>query len=302
MDSNKNSITNFSLIKNLTKPQSWLIAIALVLATIHLTMIWRVGALSYGGLSFLFWCAVASTLWDKRDSLKFYSGIFASLFAIALLIPVLIKSIFLMELSTSSLYIFPVIAGFSLALLASGFRGLSQYGRELLILFILGAIQPMINLLNNFDPSSLTAKFATMILWYSGFNVFRQGTNILFADSSYGGNIYPGCSGLDAMVHLLSLSLLFFLLFPSDLKTKILLPLAAILIGFVINGFRVSLLSIIIAYHEEKRFEYWHAGEGSLLFSMVGAGLLCTVAYLLVKSFLKSDKSEKPVSRGDIWP
>jgi cyanoexosortase A len=85
--------------------------------------------------------------------------------------------------------------------------------------------------------------------------------------------VYPGCSGVDAIVHLLSLSLLFFLLFPSDLKTKILLPLAAITIGFVANGIRVSLLAVIVALHEGKGFEYWHAGEGSLIFSMISAAL-----------------------------
>jgi cyanoexosortase A len=297
--SSKDLISSLNILK---KPDSWLAAIAVTLAIVHLTMIWRVGSLSYGGLSFLFWCAVASLIGDKRDTLSLKSGMFASLFAIALLIPLLIKSIFLMTLSTSSLYIFPVIAGFSLALLASGFRGLPQYRRELLILLVLGLTQPLVNLLNNFDPSFLTAKFATLVLWYSGFDIVRQGTNIYFAGSTNGVEVYPGCSGLDAIMHLLSLTLLFFLLFPSNLKTKILLPLAAVVIGFVANGIRVSLLAVIVALHESKGFEYWHAGEGSLLFSMVSAGLLCGVAFLLVQSFFKSDKTTKEAENSDIWP
>jgi cyanoexosortase A len=265
-------------------------------------MIWRVGALSYGGLSFLFWCAVASLVWDKRDTLNLKSGIFASLFAIAILIPLLIKSIFLMTLSTSSLYIFPLVAGLSITLLASGFRGLHQYRKELLILFILGLTQPLINLINNFDPSFLTAQFASLILWYSGFDIVREGTNIYFAGSPQGVEVYPGCSGVDAIMHLLSLTLLFFLLFPSDLKTKILLPLAAIIIGFIANALRVSLLAVIVALHEKKGFEYWHAGEGSLLFSMISAGLLCGVAFLLVQSILNPEQARTEEDNTEIWP
>ncbi len=118
----------------LKKPDIWLAALGVVLAAIHLSMIWRVGVFSYGGLAFLFWCAVASLIWDKRHSLTLRSGIFATFFALALLVPLLLKSIFLMQRSTSSLYIYPLVAGLSLAFLASGFRGLSQYKRELLII------------------------------------------------------------------------------------------------------------------------------------------------------------------------
>lgn len=285
----------------LTKAESWLAAIAIALAIIHLTMIGRVGVLSYGGISFVFWCAVASLIWDKRDRLRFKSSIFATFLAISLLVPLLIKSIFLIKLSTSSLYIFPVIAGFSLALLASGFRGLSQYRRELFILLVLGLTQPMVNLLNNFDPSFLTAQFSTAVLWYAGFDLVRQGTNIYFAGSDQGVEVYPGCSGLDAIVHLLSLTLLFFLVFPSNLKTKLLLPFAAVIIGFVINGIRVSLLAVIVTYHNSQGFEYWHAGEGSLLFSMISGGLLCGVAFLLMQGFLNPDKTQSPQDNSDFW-
>ncbi len=130
----------------------------------------------------------------------------------------------------------------------------------------------------------------------------RQGTDLFFEGSNAGVEVYPGCSGADAIVHLLSLSLLFFLLFPSNLKTKIILPLASIVIGFVINGFRVSLLAVIVAYHEKKGFEYWHAGEGSLLFSMAAAGLLCGVAYWLVQGLLNPEKNLKNHDDQQIWP
>lgn len=274
------NLTNY--YKLLSKPDVWLGAIGVSLALVHLSMCWRVGSLSYAGLSFLFWCAVASLVWDKRDSLNLKSGISATAFAIALLVPVLLKSVFLMVRSSSSLYIFPLLAGVSLALLASGFRGIGQYRRELAILLILGLTQPVVSFLNNFDPSFLTARFSTYLLWLSGFEIVRKGVNIYFADSPQAIEVYPGCSGLDAMTHLLSLTILYFLVFPTNTRSKVLLPFAAIIIGFVINGIRVALLSVIVAYHENEGFEYWHSGEGSLLFSIAAAVLLCGVALLLM--------------------
>jgi cyanoexosortase A len=236
------------------------------------------------GLGVVFWCAIATLIWDKREILQLKSGIFSTCFAIALLLPLLIKSVFLITQSTSSLYLFPLIAFFSLTLLASGFQGLGQYKREFLILFILCAVNPLTSLLGNFDPSPLTAKLTGYLLWYSGFETVREGVNLYFAGSSNGVEVYPGCSGLASMIDLLSLTLLFFLMFPSNWKTKLILYIAAILIGFIMNSIRVALLAVIVAYHNRFGFEYWHSGEGSLLFSMMSMSLLCTVIYFLIQS------------------
>jgi cyanoexosortase A len=288
--------------KLLSKPDVWLGAIGVSLALIHLSMCWRMEALSYAGSSFLVWCAVASLVWDKRDSLNLKSGAFATAFAIAMLVPVLLKSIFLINLSflcTYSFYAFPLLAGVSLALLASGFCGIGQYRRELAILLILGLTQPVVSfvnyfLSNNFDPSFLTARFSTYLLWLSGFEIVRKGVNIYFADSHQGIEVYPGCSGLDAMTHLLGLTILYFLVFPTNTRSKILLLFVAPIIGFVINGIRVALLAVIVAYHENEGFEYWHSGEGSQLFSLAGAVLLCGVALLLMGD---SSKPEPTLDR-----
>jgi cyanoexosortase A len=139
-------------------------------------------------------------------------------------------------------------------------------------------------LLGNLDPSPLTAKLAGYLLWYSGFETIREGVNLYFAGSSNGVEVYPGCSGLASIIDLLSLTLLFFLMFPSNWKTKFILPIAAILIGFVLNGIRVALLAVIVIYHNRVGFDYWHSGEGSLLFSMLSMSLLCAVIYSLIQS------------------
>lgn len=269
---------------NLQKVPLLLALLGINLCLIHLSMIWRVGALSFLGLSVVFWCAVISLVWDRRKALGLKSDLFSTCFAIALLIPLLIKSVFLMVQSTSSLYLFPLLASFCLALLASGFRGLLQYRREFLIIVILCAIAPVTSLLSRFDPSPLTAILASYLLWYAGFSFVREGVNIYFQGSTSGIEVYPGCSGLNAMLEMLSLTLLFFLMFPSNWKTRVILPMGALGIGFVMNAVRVALLGVIVAYHNRVGFDYWHAGEGSLLFSLVSMSLLCALAYCLVQS------------------
>ncbi|MEB3310444.1 MAG: cyanoexosortase A [Snowella sp.] len=267
--------------QNFQKTPFLLALLGISLIIVHLSMIWRVNALNFWGLSLIFWCAVASSIWDKRQGLKLESDFFSTHFAIALLIPLLIKSVFLITHSTSSLYLFPIGASVCLALLASGFRGLFQYKREFLIILILCAIAPITALLTRFDPSPLTAKLASYLLWYAGFSFVRQGVNIYFQGSTSGIEVYPGCSGLNTMIEMLSLTLLFFLMFPTRWKTKVILPLGAVAIGFVMNALRVALLGVIVAYHNRVGFDYWHAGEGSLVFSLISMSLLCALAYFL---------------------
>ncbi len=272
-----------SLKKSLKSQSIWLAAIAISLAVTHLYLCQATSALSFLGTSLIFWVAVASLVWDKRDSLKLNSGLFASCFAVTLLIPLLLKSAFIGSRSFVFVSLFPILATFSLAILASGFKGLGQYLRELLALLILGGSRIFTAWLTDIDPSLLTAKFATYVLWYSGFPILRQGGNIYFASQSRGVDVYAGCSGVDAMLHLLSLALLFMLVFPTNRLTKMLLPIAAIILGFIMNGLRVALLAYLNAHNYLESFDYWHDGEGSLLFSLLSAAMLCGIAFWFIQ-------------------
>lgn len=57
------------------------------------------------------------------------------------------------------------------------------------------------------------------------------------------------------------------MLFPTNSLRKILLPIVAILTGFIINGIRVAMLAILAGFNQEM-FEYWHSDRGEI-FSMV---------------------------------
>lgn len=265
--------------------QFWLLGIATGLIAIHLTLMSRANDASLLGNSVLFWAAVWSLLWPKRNILKLESGAFSSFVGTFLLALVLLKSTFISGYDVF-LRISPLISALGVALLASGFKGLKQYWRELLILCFLAPSPGAMALL--IDISKLTAKFATVILWYLGFNVSNQG---VYVNLPTGGvEVYPGCSGIESILYMLGLAVVFLVMFDSRWHYKIIVPVVAIFIAFVVNGFRVALMAVLVANSTKEALEYWHKGDGSMLFSMVSVlilGLFCL--FILPSETLEND-------------
>ncbi len=265
-------------LQRLEETKFWLMAIAVGLIALHLNLSQRANDLDLFGTSLLFWGAVASVIWERRHILTLESGVFSSFFGASLIALVLLKSS-----SISGFDIFlrfsPFISAISLAFLASGVRGLKQYWQELFILSFI--IIPPGLLLRFVDLATLTAKFTAVILWYLGFPVNRQGVNLVLPTGTV--EVASGCTGVHAILQLLGLAILCLFMFPTTLKQKILVPITAILIGFVVNAIRVGLMAILVAFSHPKSFEYWHTGTGSLIFSMIAVmifGLFCWWAIL----------------------
>ncbi len=271
----KNTAT---VLVNFNNIQFWLLGIATGLITIHLTLTSRANDASLLGTSTLFWITVCSIIWQKRDALNLESRVFSNVCALLIIAFVLLKSISVSGYDPF-LRLFPLISTFGVALLASGFKGLKQYWQELLILCFLVPSPGTLALL--IDISTLTAKFATAILWYMGFEVYRKGVHIYFPTGVI--EVYPGCSGIENMLHLLGLAVMFLLIFPTKWLEKILLPIVAVLIAFVVNGVRVAILGIFAASANPQALEYWHKGDGSLIFSMIGVGILGLFCLFLLR-------------------
>lgn len=271
----KNTAT---VLVNFNNIQFWLLVIATGLITIHLTLTSRANDASLLGTSTLFWVAVSSIVWHKRDALSLESRVSSSVWGLAIVAFVLLRSISVSGYDPF-LRLFPLISIFGVALLASGFKGLKQYWQEFLIFCFLVPSPGTLTLL--IDISTLTAKFATAILWYMGFEVYRKGVFVSFPTG--GIEVYPGCSGIENMLHLLGLAVIFLMMFPTKLLEKILLPIVAILIAFVVNGVRVAILAIFAASANPQGLEYWHKGDGSLIFSMIAVGILGLCCFFLLK-------------------
>jgi exosortase/archaeosortase family protein len=64
---------------------------------------------------------------------------------------------------------------------------------------------------------------------------------------------------------------------------KIVVPIIAVLIGFIVNAARVALMAVLVSLSQPEAFKYWHEGNGSVIFSMIAVfifGLFCWFAIL----------------------
>ena len=258
-----------------------LLVLGAAIIAIHLTLSFKTGGSDRQITSVLFWLTAAYLIWERQDKLEFQSGPVASLLGALLLSLLLLKSSGYCE--ESFLLGYPFIAGIALALIAAGFRGLRTYWPELVLLFFSGI--PEVLLAKLTDPAPLTAHFATSILWYSGFAVTQNGIYLQLPGGSV--EVYSGCSGVVAMTQLLGMSVLFLMLLPLPWKwfQKLILPVAAVAIGFVVNALRVSLMAILVSQKQMEAFDYWHAGSGSLVFSVIGTFLLVVLLKILIELF-----------------
>lgn len=255
-------------------PEFWLMGLSGLLVSILITLTWRTDEVDHLGMVILFCLAIASLIQERQKELEFKSNLPATLLGVLFIGWLLIYS-----LSTPAAYgyfvrIYPVIAGIGLALVASGFNGIRQFWRELTILFFLGVPRVLVAL--TYDISPITAKFSALMLWYSGFEVTRDGVFIRLPGGAV--EVYEGCSGLESMTYLLGLSIIALMMFPLSNFKRTILPLLAIATGFFVNAIRVSLMAVLAASQNKPAFDYWHEGSGSMLFA-VGAvlifGLIC---------------------------
>lgn len=254
-----------------------LLAIGAMLTTLHLTLIWK--SQHHGVLlesCLLCWSAAWYILWRKRDELMLKSTIAASSIGFLLIAWVLLRSL-LVSGYDSFLRFSPIASGLGLALVASGFA-LRQYWRELLVLAFL--VLPTTTILSSIDISPLTADFGGSLLWYAGVPVSQQGVNLYLPSGSV--EVYRGCSGMQLIWQLLSLSFLFLMVFPLNWFRSLLIPIAGALIAFVVNGIRVALMAILVNEGNRAAFDYWHVGDGSLIFSMVAVMLFGALCYVLL--------------------
>ncbi|MDM9379967.1 cyanoexosortase A [Chlorogloeopsis sp. ULAP01] len=265
-------VTNIILARLLRYSKFWLLGIVTILIVIYISLLLRIGDIAHLGMSALFLITVASLVWEKRHSLHLKSEIFSSIVGALLIVFFFGKSVPLIH--SNLVRALPFIAAVGLSLIASGFKGLKQYLQELTILFFLGI--PSIVLPSLIDISPVTAKFAAFLLWYLGFDVARQGVYISLPTGVI--EVYGGCSGMESMTYLLGVSVICLVIFPISTSKQLFVPITAVILGFVVNAFRVALMVILIASGHHQAFDYWHKGDGSHIFGIISLlifGLFC---------------------------
>jgi cyanoexosortase A len=254
-----------------------LLGVAVALTTIHLHLVWTSEHYELLEPSLLCWCAAWFLAW-RRSWSKLDSGLTATSIGVLTIVWILLRSASIIGYD-SFLRFTPVLSGLSVALLASGFPRLKQYWRELVILGFIAI--PTTSLMAAIDISPLTADFASSLLWYGGYPITQQGVNLIMPTGSV--EVYAGCSGINLIFQLLTLVFLFAMLFPLGIFQTAILPIVAVSIGFVVNSVRVALMTILFAQSKRDAFDYWHLGNGSLIFALIAMVLLGGVCYYLLE-------------------
>jgi cyanoexosortase A len=271
-----------------TSPVFLLLVLSVAVIAIHLTLIFKISSSDRQITATLFWATAAYLIWERQEKLQFHTSPIASIFGAFLLALLLLKTSGYCE--ESFLLGYPFLAAIALATIAAGFRGLREYWREITLLFFAGI--PEVLLAKLTDPSPITAQFASSMLWYSGFDVTQKGIYLELPGGSV--QVYSGCSGVVAMTQLLGMSILFLMLLPLPWKwfQKLIIPIAAVAIGFLVNAMRVSLMAVLVSQKQMAAFDYWHAGSGSLVFSVIGTVLLVLLVWLLIELFKPKSPTE----------
>ncbi|WP_353258938.1 cyanoexosortase A [Prochlorothrix hollandica] len=306
-------LTNSSPLELARQPYVWLLALAGLVSSVYLSLLWRIEDVAHLGMSGLFLMAAASLIWDRRSSLTLHSHWLPSSLGAGLVLLSLGYSHYLVGLDSAhfsteiiNLSFFacrlsPFISLLGVALLMSGFRHLRQFWRELAIIAAMGIPSMISTTLSDISP--ITARFTHFLLSYSGIDAVLKDNIYIYL--SLGPNtqgavkVYEACSGLESMNYLFGLSIVCLIMFPLRSRvTMALVPFAAVSLAFVINSFRVMLMAILTALQNKESFDYWHDGPGSLSFGLFAVLALGGV-YMLLMNHDEHQRLKARSARGE---
>jgi cyanoexosortase A len=283
-----------TLVKSLHSERFWLLGIGAGLIAIHLHWLWRSDDIDKLNISLILWGAVLYLLWNRHRAIDSNSGPLASLLGVLLIAGVLLRSLFLRVPNDILMEVSPVLTAVGLGLAASGFKGLKHYWREILLIGVSVVPRVVVEtaLSQVVSVNLIAAKFANFLLWYLSFDVSRQGVNIILPTGIV--EVNSACSGLDSMLLLLRLSVLVLVMWPTRLVHKLLIPTMAVLLAFLVNGIRIVLMAILVAFSNHETFEYWHEGGGSQIFSVILMALFGWFCHSLLRQRETDNRSSAP--------
>ena len=265
----------------------WLAISLIGISLLHLNLLWKTtGNFDRLITDGIFWGGIYWLLWQKKECLNYRSGTTASLLGCFLLSVSVAKACSLFWFESSLLALLPICSAISLCLIASGFKGLGQYQQELFLAWFLffpdGVIGHAVDRL--VQITVLNAKFATYILYYFGFNVSSQGNQVLLSlpQGEFKAIVDYPCAGVPMILLMLKLALLLISCISLRKKLKLLIPLFAIGLGFMLGVVRVCMLTLLIPNLD--RFNYWHGASGDQIFSTIAIAIFAGFCYWVLET------------------
>jgi exosortase/archaeosortase family protein len=169
----------------------------------------------------------------------------------------------------------PLLAGIAMALLAAPGSKLRSFLPSFSVLALLPFVRA-VGLLTPLGPLSVaTAWLTRQMLTLSGYAAEQVGNSVGLKS---GGVIVNGaCAGLDMLLQLMLVAVIFALAFPMRYRWQNGLMIGvAPLIGMVVNGMRITLLALLITSSLPNKwwwFMFFHDHWGALVFSGLGMQL-----------------------------
>lgn len=255
----------------------WLLILGGFLIALNLHLAWQAGLTNLVVTTILFVTAIYLRIQKRLVDLRLESDRISQFLASLIILGIFLKLIFL-PTPEYLIRLLPLIIGFTLAILASGIKGIKQFRLELFLLLVLAIpLESLIEPINQtFNITTLLAQFSTFILWYLGFDVTRQGEFIILPTKATW--VGPNCSGVLTILWMLQLGLLFLVMFPTKGIHKILVPVGAVAIVIFVNGIRIAIMTYMAA-HNYAIFEILHSDK---------AQIFSTIPLLLFAAFCKS--------------
>jgi cyanoexosortase A len=276
-------------VQQLQFPKFWLLVLTGCVIALNLNLIGQAGLTNLQVTTLLFIGAIIYRFRNQSNCLILKGGLIAKILGSSILALVLLSSPFLVKYDFL-IRLLPFMSALSLAIIASGGKGLKQYWQELMLFIVLAVpLERLIDPINQFSGvTTLIAKFSTFLLWYVGFEVARQGDTIIMPLRSTW--VGPNCSGVLTMMWMVQLAILFLVMFPTTRIQKILVPIMAVLIVLLVNGIRTAIMAVLAA-RDYQAFEYWHS-DNAQIFSTIPILLFVIFCRYLVR------KNQELMSKG----
>jgi len=146
--------------------------------------------------------------------------------------------------------------------------------------------------------NNLTASISSFILSLSTDIKVKVDASFIYVDTK-GIKVGGGCSSTPQIMISLFASLTLYICCKIRSKVTIVFYiLIAILVAFIFNSTRISILGYLVSIDKVKMFDFWHDGGGSLIFSFVVMLFTCSIYYFLWAKENPIDKEIKQNNEG----
>lgn len=238
-----------------------------LISAINLTLYWRVEQnFNQWFLELTLYGTILWHLYQKRYDLTLVSVFPANFIGCCLIIIPYLNANFSIQEISIFWYFLPLITCVGFALLASGFQGIKQFRRYLVITAIFPLVEILVKLLGMLIKITvISAKFTSFLLWYLGFDSTTQGTLVYVNNAII--DVLSECTAIPLLILLLKVSFLLIILFPSFLKNIYLPFILSVVISGVFSVIRLAIIALVVT--DKPAFNYWHGSQGGDIFALL---------------------------------